>query len=253
MVVWGCWHGYCYINYMKTYSYEGEVYVMEKLTTIENVLRRIEDGAVIMIGGFLDGGAPKNLIEGLVKKGVKELIVIANDTAFVDKGIGKLVVNKQVKKFIVSHIGTNPETGRQMNAGEIEMELVPQGTLAERIRAGGAGLGGILTPTGIGTIVEEGKKKIEVAGKEYLLELPIRADIALIKAYRADAKGNLIFRYASRNFNPIMATAADYVVAEIEHFVQTGEIEPNDVMLPGIFVDALVLAQTGNNAKKGGA
>jgi len=225
---------------------------MEKVTAIETVLKRIEKGAVLMIGGFLGVGTPENLVDGLVEKGVKDLTIIGNDSAFTDKGIGKLVVNRQVKKLIVSHIGTNPETGRQMNAGEIEVELVPQGTLAERIRSGGAGLGGVLTPTGIGTVVENGKKKIEIEGKEYLLELPLRAEVALIKAYRADTKGNLVFKYSSRNFNPLMATAADYVVVEAEHLVPAGEIDPNEVMLPGIFVDAIVFSQTGDAAVKGG-
>ena len=226
---------------------------MTKVTGIETVLGRIHDGAVIMIGGFMAVGTPENLVDGLVRKGVRELTVIGNDTGLVDKGIGKLVVNRQVKKIIASHIGMNPETGRQMNAGEIEVELIPQGTLAERIRAGGAGLGGILTPTGIGTIVEEGKRKIEVDGREYLLELPLRADVALIKAYQADTAGNLIYRYACRNFNPLMATAADYVVAEAERLVCAGEIDPNDVMTPGVLIDAVVVAESDARAVGGGA
>jgi acetate CoA/acetoacetate CoA-transferase alpha subunit len=145
-----------------------------------------------------------------------------------------------VKKIIASHIGTNPETGRQMIAGETVVELVPQGTLAERIRAGGAGLGGILTPTGLGTVVEEGKEKLLVNGKEYLLELPLRADIALLKAYKADKAGNLIYRQSARNFNPIMALAADLVIVEVEEVVEVGEIKPDEVMTPGILVDKVV-------------
>lgn len=226
---------------------------MDKVTSIENALARIKDGAVLMIGGFLDVGTPDSLVDGLVKKGVKDLTIIANDSAFPDRGIGKLVVNKQVKKLIVSHIGTNPETGRQMNAGEIEVELLPQGSLAEKIRAGGAGLGGVLTPTGLGTVVEKGKQKIVIEGKEFLVEPPLKAEVALIKAHRADARGNLVFRYSSRNFNPLMGTAADYVVVEAEHFVPTGDIDPNDVMLPGIFVDAIVFSQTSEASVKGGA
>ena len=226
---------------------------MEKVTSIENALERVKDGAVIMIGGFLGVGTPESLVDELVRKGVKNLTIINNDTAFPDRGVGKLVVNKQVKKIIVSHVGTNPETGRQMNAGEIEAELVPQGTLAERIRAGGAGLGGVLTPTGLGTIVEKGKRIIEVDGKKYLLELPLKAEIALIKAHRVDAKGNLVFRNSSRNFNPLMATAADYVVVEAEHYVPVGRIDPNEVMVPGIFIDAIVFPPTCGLKAKGGA
>lgn len=223
-----------------------------KVISLQEAVDRVKDGAVIMIGGFLDVGTPENLVDALVAQGVKDLTIIGNDTAFPDKGIGKLVVNKQAKKLIVSHIGTNPETGRQMNAGETAVELVPQGTLAERIRAAGAGLGGILTPTGIGTVVEEGKKKLEVDGKEYLLELPLHADIAFIKAHKADTRGNLMYRYASRNFNPLMAAAADYVVVETECLVNVGEIDPNEVMTPHIFIDAVIVPETGSAQTKGG-
>lgn len=225
---------------------------MGKLTTIDWVLNRIHDGSVLMIGGFLGVGTPESLVDGIVQKGVKDLAIIANDTCYSGKGIGKLVVNKQVKKLVVSHIGTNPETGRQMNDGEIEVELVPQGTLAERIRAGGSGLGGVLTPTGLGTIVEDGKKKIQVNGMEFLLELPLRAQVAFIKAYKADTRGNLLFRSSSRNFNPLMAAAADYVVAEVEHFVPEGDISPNEVMTPGIFVDNVILQEVYDNAVEAG-
>lgn len=225
---------------------------MPKHVSIEMALERITDGSTLMIGGFLGVGTPENVVDAICRKGTARLTVIANDTAFPDKGIGKLVVNQQISKLIVSHIGTNPETGRQMNAGLTEVELVPQGTLAERIRAGGAGLGGVLTPTGIGTIVEQGKTKLDIAGREYLLELPLKADVAIIKAYKADEQGNLVFRHTSRNFNPIMATAADYVVAEVEVLVPVGQLEPNEVMLPGIFVDAVVLAKPQDNEKEAG-
>jgi len=194
----------------------------------------------VMIGGFLACGTPESLIHALVQKGVKELPVIANDTAFPDKGIGKLVVNRQLKKVTVSHIGTNPETGRQMHAGELTVELVPQGTLAECIRAGGFGLGGFLTPTGVGTVVENGKQKLTIGGREYLLELPLKADVALLKAAKADKAGNLVFRKAARNFNPLMATAAEIVIVEAQEIVETGTIDPDEVMTPGIFVDYLV-------------
>jgi acetate CoA/acetoacetate CoA-transferase alpha subunit len=213
---------------------------VEKIRSIKDAVERIKDGMTVMVGGFLGVGTPEALVDALVAKGVKNLTVICNDSAFPDRGIGKLIVNKQIKKLITSHIGTNPETGRQMNEGETEVELVPQGTLAERIRAAGAGLGGILTPTGVGTIVEQGKKKLEINGKEYLLELPIKADIALLKAEKADKKGNLIYRKSARNFNPIMATAADFVIVQVDEIVDVGEIDPDDVMTPGIFVDMIV-------------
>lgn len=223
---------------------------MTKLAAIETVLDAIHDGSVIMVGGFLGVGTPENLVDAICQKGVRDLTIIANDTAFPDKGVGKLVVNKQVAKLIVSHIGTNPETGRQMNGGMTEVELVPQGTLAERVRAGGAGLGGVLTPTGLGTIVEQGKTKLEIDGKEYLVEPALKAQVAIVKAYKADTQGNLVFRYASRNFNPLMATAADYVIAEAEHVVSAGQIDPDVVMLPGLFIDAVVLAEPQNNDKE---
>lgn len=213
---------------------------MKKVINIIDAVETVTDTMTLMIGGFLGTGSPENLIDALVGKRVKELTVIANDTAFVDKGIGKLIVNRQVKKVIVSHIGTNPETGRQMNAGELEVDLVPQGTLAERVRAGGAGLGGILTPTGLGTIVAEGKPVICVEGRDYLLEKPLRADIALLKAHVADKAGNLVFRKSARNFNPLMGLAADIVIVEADEIVEIGAIDPDAVMLPGILVDYLV-------------
>lgn len=213
---------------------------MSKIISIDDAIDQIENAMTLMIGGFLSVGTPEKLVEGVLAKNVQDLIVIANDTAFPDKGIGKLVVNQQLKKAIVSHIGTNPETGRQMNAGELEVELVPQGTLAEQIRAGGFGLGGILTPTGVGTLVEQGKQKISVAGREYLLELPLKADVALIKAAKADKAGNLVFRKSARNFNPLMTTAATVVIVEAQEIVETGMIDPDEVMTPGIFVTYLV-------------
>ena len=219
---------------------------MNKVRTMEEALAGVTDGMAVMIGGFLNVGTPPLLVDELVNRGVRQLTVIGNDTAFPDRGIGKLVVNKQVKKAIVSHIGTNPETGRQMMADELEVELTPQGTLAEQIRAGGSGLGGILTPTGVGTVVEEGKQKLTIAGQEYLLELPLRADVALVYAHKADKAGNLIFRRSARNFNPIMAMAADLVVAEAGEIVEIGALDPDEIMIPGIVVDYVV-------ASKGGA
>lgn len=213
---------------------------MAKIISAGEAANMVKDGMTVMIGGFLACGTPESLIDALVQKGVKDLTVIANDTAFPDKGIGKLVVNRQLKKVTVSHIGTNPETGRQMHAGELTVELVPQGTLAECIRAGGFGLGGFLTPTGVGTVVENGKQKLTIGGREYLLELPLKADVALLKAAKADKAGNLVFRKAARNFNPLMATAAEIVIVEAQEIVETGTIDPDEVMTPGIFVDYLV-------------
>lgn len=213
---------------------------MNKVTTIAQALESIQDGMTVMIGGFLGVGTPELLVDALIAKGIKDLTVIANDTAFSDKGIGKLVANRRLQKVIVSHIGTNPETGRQMNAGELQVELVPQGTLAERIRAGGAGLGGILTPTGLGTIVAEGKAIINIDGREYLLEKHLKADVALLKAHTADSAGNLLFYRSARNFNPLMAMSADVVIVQVENIVEAGKIDPDQVMTPGIVVDWIV-------------
>jgi len=203
---------------------------------------RFKDGMSILFGGFMGIGTPDGIVRDLLDSGVRNLTIIGNDTAFYDSGIGILVYHHRVSKVIASHIGTNAETGRQMIAGEIEVELVPQGTLAERIRCGGAGLGGVLTPTGIGTIVEEGKTKLSFDGIEYLVERPIRADMAILKAHCADEKGNLTYQRAARNFNPLMALAADYVVAEADEIVKAGDIDPELVMTPGILVNALILA-----------
>lgn len=213
---------------------------MSKVVELEKALEHVKDGMTIMIAGFMGVGTAETLVDGLLEKGVKDIFLICSDTATPEKGHGKLIVNGRVKKLIASHIGTNKVTGQKMNAGEIEVTLVPQGTLAERIRAGGAGLGGFLTPTGIGTVVEEGKQKIEIDGKEYLLELPLRADVALIRGSKVDKSGNIWYRGATRNFNPLMATAADLVIAEAEEIVEVGEIDPNDIVTPGIFVDYVV-------------
>ncbi|MGI6587157.1 MAG: 3-oxoacid CoA-transferase subunit A [Gracilibacteraceae bacterium] len=212
---------------------------MDKIRTIDEAASYIKDGMTVAVGGFIGAGTPEKLIDAVIEKGIKDLTLICNDTAFPDKGVGKWVVNRVVSKIIVSHIGTNPETGRQMNAGELKVELIPQGTLAERIRAAGAGLGGILTRTGIGTVVEEGKEKITVNGKEYLLELPLKADVALLKGSIVDKKGNIYYKKATRNFNPIMATAADLVMVEAEKIVEVGELDATDVMTPSIFVDVI--------------
>lgn len=213
---------------------------MNKVVSLEQVSELFKDGMTLMIGGFLGTGTPEILIDELVNKQIKDLTIIANDTSFVDKGIGRLIANKQVKKVIASHIGTNAETGRQMSEKEMEVELSPQGTLAERIRCGGNGLGGILTPTGLGTPVEEGKEKVEVNGQTYLLETPLRADMALVLGYRVDKKGNTTYNKAARNFNPLIAMAADKVVVVAENLVEVGEIDPDQVVTPGIVIDYIV-------------
>jgi acetate CoA/acetoacetate CoA-transferase alpha subunit len=200
----------------------------------------IPDGASLMIGGFMAVGTPERIIDEIVRQKKRGLTVIANDTAMPGKGIGKLIEAKLVRKVIASHIGLNPEAQRQMMAGELEVELVPQGTLVERIRAGGYGLGGILTQTGIGTLVEKGKQRITVEGKDYLLELFLRADFALIQAFLADYLGNLSYTLTARNFNPVMAMAAETVIACADHIVPAGVISPDHVMTPGPLVDCLI-------------
>lgn len=213
---------------------------MSKFRSMDEVIELLQDGMTIMIGGFLGVGGPNKIMDAISKTNTKDLTIICNDTAFNDIGVGKLVVNKQVKKIITSHIGTNSESGRQLNAGETEITLVPQGTLAERVRAGGSGLGGVLTPTGIGTVVEEGKEKVTVDGKEYLIETALRADLAIIFGNVVDKKGNIIYTGAARNFNPLMAMAADTVVVEAEKVVEVGEIAPEEAVTPNIFVDYIV-------------
>ncbi|MCX7885139.1 MAG: acetate CoA-transferase subunit alpha [Caloramator sp.] len=213
---------------------------MKKVVDIDDIKPLIKDGMTLMIGGFLACGTPEKLIDLLVDMNVKELTIIANDTAFPDRGIGRLVVNGQVKKVIVSHIGTNPETGRLMNEGKMEVELCPQGTLIERIRAGGAGLGGVLTPTGVGTIVEEGKQKLNINGKEYILELPLKADISLVKGNIVDEMGNIFYKGTTRNFNPIIAFAADTVIVEADEIVNIGQLTPEEVMTPGVVVNYVI-------------
>jgi len=214
--------------------------LINKIISINEAADKVKDGMTIMVGGFLANGTPELLIDALVAKDVKNLTLICNDTGFPDKGVGKMVVAKQFKKMIASHVGTNPETANQMNSGETEVVLTPQGTLAEQIRCGGTGLGGFLTPTGIGTEVEAGKEKKVINGKEYLLELPLRADVALIKASVIDKKGNMVFYKTTKNFNPLMAMAADVVIVQADKIVEIGEIDPENVMSSGIFVDYIV-------------
>ena len=200
----------------------------------------VTDGSTVLIGGFMGVGSPHRLIDALVTRGVKDLTLVCNDTAMPGVGVGKLVTAGALRRVIASHIGLNPETQKKMIAGELEVELVPQGTLVERIRAGGVGLGGVLTPTGIGTLVEDGKPVIEVDGRPYLLEKTIKGDFALIGCFSADYTGNLAYQLTAHNFNPIMAMAAATVIAEPEHILPVGAIPPDAVKTPGVLIDHLV-------------
>lgn len=212
--------------------------VQKKVITADEAAALINDGDTIMVGGFLAVGTPETIMDALVRRNVKDLTLICNDTGFPDRGTGKLIVNKQIKKAIVSHVGTNKETGRQMNAGETIVELNPQGTLAERIRCGGIGLGGFYTPTGVGTPAAEGKEVRVLNGREMLFETPLRAKVAYLYAHRGDKFGNLRYHGTARNFNPIMAFAADIVVAEVGELVDF--LDPDDVHTPGVLVDYIV-------------
>ncbi len=217
---------------------------MARIAQLADAVEGIPDGATLMVGGFMAVGSPRRLIDELVRQGKKDLTLIVNDTARPGVGVGKLIAARLVRRLLTSHIGTNPETQRQMLDGSIDVELVPQGTLAERIRAGGHGLGGVLTPTGIGTTVEQGKQTIEIDGKAYLLELPLRAQFSLVNARRADHLGNLVYSLTARNFNPLMAMAADTVLAEAQEVVPVGVIAPDDVMTPAVLVDHLIARES---------
>jgi acetate CoA/acetoacetate CoA-transferase alpha subunit len=211
-----------------------------KTLALDKAVAMIPDGASVMVGGFMGVGTPENIVDELVAQGKRGLTVIANDTALPGRGIGKLVSAGVLGKAIVSHIGLNPETQKKMIAGEIEVELVPQGTLIERIRAGGFGLGGILTPTGVGTSVEEGKRKIELDGRQYLLETALHADFALIDAFLSDYYGNLVYALTARNFNPVIAMAASTVIVDAAHIVPVGMISPDHVVTPAVLVDYVI-------------
>ncbi|WP_434509602.1 CoA transferase subunit A [Desulfitobacterium sp. AusDCA] len=217
-----------------------------KVTAIDDVLDHIQDGMSIMIGGFLGVGAPLRLIDKLVASGKKNLTIITTVCSYPGGGfdIGKLIENHQVRKIIASHTGTTPAINQQYLAGELELEWYPMGSFAEKIRCGGGGLGGVLTPVGIGTLVEEGKQKIQINGKDYLLETPLHADVALINGFRGDKMGNIEYRMTGITLNPIMATAADYVVAEVNEIVETGQIDPYHVHTPGIYVHGVVQGYT---------
>lgn len=211
-----------------------------RIVEVEQAVARVQSGMTVMVGGFMGCGNAHQMIDGLLEAGVSDITLICNDASTPGYGVGKLVEQHRVKKLVATHIGLNPEVGRQLNAGELAVELVPQGTLVEQIRAGGAGLGGVLTPTGIGTPVAEGKRTIEINGQPFLLELPLRADVALISGHKVDAAGNVWYRGTTRNFSVVMATAADAVIVEADEIVAPGEIPPEDVVTPGVLVDYIV-------------
>lgn len=215
---------------------------MAKINTVQEAVENIKDGMKIMTAGFLGVGAPLKIIDALAETGVKDLTLIQAVSAHPGEthDIGKLVANKQIKKFVGAHIGTCPEIQEQYNAGTLEVEFIPMGTVVECIRAGGAGLGAVVTPTGVGTVLEEGREKMVIAGKEYLVYPPIKADVAIIKGYKADKLGNIQYRGTTKGTNTIMALAADLVIAEVDEIVEAGEIAPDSVGTPGILVDIIV-------------
>jgi acetate CoA/acetoacetate CoA-transferase alpha subunit len=211
-----------------------------KTVALDQAVEMIPDGASVMVGGFMGVGTPERLMDELARQGKRGLTVIANDTALPGRGIGKLVSGGVLGKAIVSHIGLNPETQRKMIAGEIEVDLVPQGSLIERIRAGGFGLGGVLTPTGVGTLAEEGRRRIELDGRQYLIEPALKADFALVEAFQSDYYGNLVYALTARNFNPVIAMAASTVIVDAAHIVPVGMISPDHVVTPAVLVDYLI-------------
>jgi 3-oxoacid CoA-transferase subunit A len=206
------------------------------LSTADEAVALIPDGATIMMGGFGLCGIPENLIAALRRRGTKQLTIISNNAGVDGFGIGVLLENRQVRKMVSSYVGENKEFERQFLSGELDVELVPQGTFSERIRAGGAGIGGFFTPTGYGTLIAEGKETREIDGRHYVLEKPLLADFAFVRAWKGDAQGNLIYRKTARNFNPMMATAARVTIAEVETLVEPGALDPESITTPGIFV-----------------
>ncbi|MFV0363503.1 MAG: CoA transferase subunit A [Suipraeoptans sp.] len=214
--------------------------MQEKLVERKEAVDNIKDGMTIMIGGFMANGTPEKLMDAIVEKGVKNLTVIGNDAGLPGRGIAKLVEAGLVKKVITSHIGQTPLTGQLMSEGKLEVELVPQGSLIEKIRAGGAGLGGVLTPTGLGTDVAKGKDVVAIDGVDYLLEKPLKADVAILRGSIVDKEGNIFYKGTTRNFNPVMATAAELVIVGAEKVVEIGEIQGENIVTPGIFVDYIV-------------
>jgi acetate CoA/acetoacetate CoA-transferase alpha subunit len=215
---------------------------MDKVVSLEKAMEALHDNQTILIPGFVNIGVPETLIKGIIKKGCKNLNIISNNTSVRGRGIGLLVHENRIRHITCSHIGSNTETVEKVVAGEIDVTFVPQGTLCERVRAGGAGIGGVLTPVGIGTPVEEGKQIIELDGKKYLLEKALRGDVAILHAWKADRMGNLVYRRTARNFNQIFATAADIVICEAEEIVEIGALDPDMIHTPGCLVDMIVKA-----------
>lgn len=211
-----------------------------KIVTLEEALEHISDGCTLMYGGFGGVGTPPTLVQGILAKGVKDLTLIGNDTGFPDIGIGRLVTAERAKKVIASHIGSNPNAGRLMTEGKLQVEFSPQGTLAERIRACGVGLGGIFVDVGIGTIAEEGKNKMVIEGKEYLVETALTAEVSIVHAKKADSLGNLVYDKTACNFNPLVAMAGAFTIAEVEEIVPAGELDPECIATPGIYVDMVI-------------
>jgi 3-oxoacid CoA-transferase subunit A len=216
---------------------------MNKVSSLDQALERIQDGATILMGGFGVCGIPENLIRGLVKRGTKNLTIVSNNAGVEQAGIGLLINNGQVRKMISSYIGENKALEQKLISKEIEVELNPQGTLAERVRCGGAGIPAFYTPTGVGTPVAEGKETREFDGRQFLMERAIRGNVAFVKAYKADRHGNLVYRMTARNFNPVMATAADFVIAEVEEIVEPGQLSPEQIVTPSVYVDMVILGE----------
>ena len=214
---------------------------MKTVLSAKEAMSKIENGSTVMVGGFLSCGTPDCLIDELINQKKKDLTMICNDTSYPDANKGKMIVNKLVKKVITTHIGTNPETGRQMHNNELEVELIPMGTFVEKIRAKGSGLGGILTQTGVGTIIEDGKKVMNVDGKNFIFEKPLGADYAIIYGTKVDKYGNVSYEGTTRNVNVVMATAADTVIVQADELVD--ELSPNEVVVPGLFVDYIVVKE----------
>jgi acetate CoA/acetoacetate CoA-transferase alpha subunit len=216
-----------------------------KVVTVAQATEHLHDGLTVLIPGFVNVGVPETLIKGMIAKDIKNLNVISNNTSVKGRGIGLLVHDRRIKHITCSHIGSNTETVEQVVAGELDVTFVPQGTLCERVRAGGAGIGGILTPTGLGTPIADGKEILTVDGKQYILEKPLRADVAIIHAWKVDKRGNAVYHRTARNFNQIWATAADWVIVEAENIVEVGELDPDAIMTPGALVDQVVQAEKG--------
>lgn len=217
--------------------------VSGKVRTLEEALQVITDGCTLMYGGFGGIGTPPTMIEGILQKGIKDLTIIGNDTGFPQIGIGRLITAGRVKKVIASHIGSNPNAGLRMEEGTMEVVFYPQGTLAEKIRAGGVGLGGILVDVGVGTIMEQGKATVSIDEKKYLVEPALTADVAIVHAKKADSFGNLVYDKSGRNLNPLVAMAGKFTIAEVDEIVPLGELDPENIVTPGIFVDMVILSR----------